>query len=97
MMLFRISAALLFTAAVCFAQDYRARVQGLVTDASQASVPGAKVSLRNINTGVESTRETDGTGRYIFDFVEPGTYTIASEMAGFAKTSKPSMPDAATR
>ena len=88
MMLSRISAALLFTAAACFAQDYRARVQGLVTDASQASVPGAKVSLRNINTGVESTRETDGTGRYIFDFVEPGTYTIASEMPGFAKISK---------
>lgn len=87
-MLSRISAALLFTAAVCFAQDYRARVQGLVTDASQASVPGAKVSLRNINTGVESTRETDGTGRYIFDFVEPGTYTIASEMPGFAKIAK---------
>ena len=43
--------------------------------------------LRNINTGVESTRETDATGRYIFDFVEPGTYTIAAEMPGFAKTA----------
>src|SRR5688572_18469242 len=88
MMQSRMLAVLLFVSAVCSAQDYRARVQGLVTDASQASVAGTKVSLRNINTGVETTRETDSTGRYIFDFVEPGTYTIAAEMAGFAKTAK---------
>ncbi|MFN0101939.1 MAG: carboxypeptidase regulatory-like domain-containing protein [Bryobacteraceae bacterium] len=78
----------LFVATVCSAQDYRARVQGLVTDASQASVAGAKITLRNINTGVESTRESSATGSYIFDFVEPGTYTISAEMAGFSKAGK---------
>ena len=67
------------------AQEYRARVQGVVTDPSQASVVGAKVTLRNVNTGVESTRETDASGRYLFDFVQPGTYTVTIEAAGFQK------------
>jgi len=84
----RTLAVLLLASALCSAQDYRARIQGLVTDATQASVAGTKVSLRNINTGVESTRETDATGRYVFDFVEPGTYNITAEMPGFSKASR---------
>ncbi|MBM3787292.1 MAG: carboxypeptidase regulatory-like domain-containing protein [Acidobacteria bacterium] len=73
---------------VATAQDYRARVQGLVADATQAAVAGAKVTLRNVNTGVEIARDSTADGRYIFDFVEPGTYTITAEMAGFAKASR---------
>jgi len=88
MLQLRTLAGMLCVLGACLGQDYRARVQGLVTDATQASVAGTKVSLRNINTGVETTRQTDATGRYIFDFVEPGTYTITAEMPGFAKASK---------
>ena len=83
----------LFTALLCFsaftdfanAQDYRAKVQGLVTDSSGAAVPGANMTLRNIGTGVDTVRTTDETGRYIFDFVQPGTYTITAESTGFGK------------
>src|SRR5213593_3643057 len=57
------------------AQDYRAKVQGIFTDASQAALPGAKVMLKNVDTGVEVTRKTNEEGRYIFDFVESGLYT----------------------
>ena len=35
------------------AQDYRARVQGTVTDQSKGAVAGAKVTLRSVATGVE--------------------------------------------
>ena len=84
----RIAAFLVLSTVACFAQDYRARVQGIVADSSQAAVAGAKVTLRNVNTGVEATRETGATGHYIFDFVEPGTYSIAAEMAGFTKAAK---------
>ncbi|HSB15542.1 MAG TPA: TonB-dependent receptor [Bryobacteraceae bacterium] len=68
---------------VASAQEYRARVQGFVTDPSQAAVVGAKVTLRNMNTGIETSRETDAMGRYLFDFVQPGTYAISVEMSGF--------------
>ncbi|MCW5979342.1 MAG: TonB-dependent receptor [Bryobacteraceae bacterium] len=74
---------LLFSPAV--AQDYRAKVQGVVTDSSQAVVSGAKVTLHNDKTGVDSVRTTNVTGNYVFDFVEPGAYTVTVELEGFSK------------
>lgn len=67
------------------AQDYRAKVQGLVTDATDASVIDATVTLRNVNTGVDEVRKTDSSGRYQFDFVQPGTYSVTVEATGFQK------------
>ncbi len=67
------------------AQDYRAKVQGVVTDTSQAAVMGAKVVLANVQTGVESVKFSGETGQYMFDFVEPGVYNLTVEAAGFSK------------
>ena len=67
------------------AQDYRGKVQGSVTDEAGASVPGAQVVLRNTQTGVDVTRQSDEDGHYIFDFVEPGEYIIVIEQTGFKK------------
>ncbi|MEK7403849.1 MAG: TonB-dependent receptor [Acidobacteriota bacterium] len=66
-------------------QDYRARVQGIVTDTSQAVVPGAHLVLRNTQTGVAVAREANANGQYVFDFVEPGAYTLVCEHPGFNK------------
>ncbi len=76
---------LAFATVPTWAQDYRARVQGNITDPTQASVAGARVVLKNVETGVENTRSSDGTGHYIFDYVAPGTYAVSVEMSGFAK------------
>lgn len=67
------------------AQDYRARVQGTIVDSSQAALPGVTVRLVNDATGVMVERVSDSQGRYLFDFVEPGIYTILGELAGFNK------------
>jgi hypothetical protein len=66
-----------------FAQDTRARVQGLVTDPSQAVVAGATVTLTNDATGVQTATTTNQIGQYIFDFVLPGNYTVTVQLAGF--------------
>ena len=66
------------------AQDVRARVQGLIVDASNAAIVGATVTLTNINTGVTVVRTSNETGLYRFDFVDPGTYTITVEASGFS-------------
>lgn len=79
-------AALLALAATTFAQDYRARVQGIVTDSSDAAVPAAVVTLRNNATGVTATRPSGPTGGYLFDNVEPGTYTVSAEFSGFSRS-----------
>jgi len=64
-------------------QEYRGRVQGYGTDPSNAAVAGATVTLRNVNTGVEAKTETDATGHYIFNFVQPGSYSVIVEAPGF--------------
>ena len=79
-------AILAFCLGVSFAQDYRGKVQGIVTDSSQAVIAGAKVTLVNVNTGISVVKESSNLGNYRFDFVEPGTYTVTSEAAGFAKS-----------
>jgi hypothetical protein len=70
-------------AASAGAQDYRARVQGTAVDVSGGVLPGVAITLENDATGVAVTSVTDAQGRYIFDFVDPGTYTVTAELQGF--------------
>ena len=80
---FSIFVAIGVAAPIVVAQDTRARLQGLVTDPSHAVVSGASVILRNDNTAVQSTAQTNEIGQYIFDYVLPGTYTVTVSMTGF--------------
>jgi hypothetical protein len=73
----------IWSGSIALAQDTRAKVQGLVTDSSNAVVAGAMVTLRNDNTGVQAQTQTSPAGQYLFDFVLPGNYTVNVEMAGF--------------
>ena len=80
-----ISAWLLFGAALAFSQEFRGRIQGQVHDSSGAPAPGAAVTLKNTATGVEAVRSTNEQGRYVFDYVDPGTYTLSTDLKGFKK------------
>ena len=64
-------------------QETRAALSGTVTDPSSASVAGASLVLFNIQTGVETRTESSQMGQYRFLFVNPGTYRLTTEMAGF--------------
>ncbi len=77
--------ASLLSTGSALAQDYRGKIQGFVMDATQAAVPGAKVVLRNTHTGIEASQQSDNAGHYLFEFVEPGTYSVRVEAAGFAR------------
>jgi hypothetical protein len=77
--------AALLVAGALHAQDLRGKVQGRVTDASDAVVVGAKVVLSNDNTGVTTNQLSNATGQYIFDYVQPGNYTVSVELTGFRK------------
>ena len=78
-------ALVIVLAALVAAQDYRAKIQGVVEDSVNAAIPNAKVVLKNEGTGVEVTRQTNGEGRFIFDFVESGSYSITVEAQGFKR------------
>lgn len=74
------------------AQEVRGRVQGTVKDTTDAVIPGANVTLRNINTGITVARTTDGSGHYLFDLVNPGSYSVTVEATGFAKFLQENVP-----
>ncbi len=71
---------------VCLAQDYRATVQGLITDSSNASVARAQVTLLNVDTGITKTLPSGASGEYRFPLVEPGRYKVTAEMRDFRQT-----------
>src|SRR5438309_2082622 len=66
------------------AQFDTASVVGTVKDASGATVPDAKVTLTNIETGVSIVRTTGSDGNYEFSTVRPGLYIVSAEKSGFS-------------
>src|SRR5579872_5274175 len=81
---FALSLLLVFTTCV-LAQDYRGRIEGVVSDQSLAVIANSTVTLLNVKTGVKAIRQTSDTGLYVFDLLDPGTYMITIETPGFNK------------
>lgn len=54
-----------------------------MVDSSNAAVPGARVTLRNVSTGAVSISQTNSAGQYLFNYILPGNYTATVEQAGF--------------
>jgi hypothetical protein len=73
----------LIAASLLFSQSTTQSIQGLVTDSSGAVVVGAKVTARNVATGISRTVLTNNTGNYTFPLVPVGDYEMTVEMAGF--------------
>src|SRR5437773_11655534 len=70
------------TSAILFAQSDLGRISGFIKDPSGATVPNAKVTVRN-NIGVERQVTTNESGYYVVTNVPPGLYTMITEAAGF--------------
>ncbi|PYU40245.1 MAG: hypothetical protein DMG54_24100 [Acidobacteria bacterium] len=59
------------------------RINGTVTDQSGAAVPDAKVTVTNVDTNVSQTSVTTSAGTYLIVDLNPGTYIVKVEKAGF--------------
>jgi Carboxypeptidase regulatory-like domain/TonB dependent receptor-like, beta-barrel/TonB-dependent Receptor Plug Domain len=77
---------LLFVSAVntAFAQFDSATVLGTIRDSGGAAMPGVTVSLKNIDTGLSVTAQTDGDGNFQFTNVRIGNYRVSAEKQGFS-------------
>lgn len=76
--------ALLLCAPLVWAQTIvTGGLSGVVTDRTGAVVNGAKLTLRNNDTGDEFTAMSSGNGDYVFALLKPGTYTLSSQKDGF--------------
>ncbi len=82
---FLILAATLVVAAAADAQVTTGTIIGSVTDSSGV-VPGATVTVREVNKGTTSTYVTDETGTYTAPFLVPGTYAVEVNVQGFKKS-----------
>lgn len=56
---------------------------GVVEDPSRAAVPGAKLILINKATGENRTAISDSDGRFLFENVHPGDYTLNAQAEEF--------------
>jgi hypothetical protein len=58
-------------------------IVGEVTDATNAVVRDATVTITNHETGLKRTARTDDAGRFNFTQLKPGTYSVRVEAPGF--------------
>jgi Carboxypeptidase regulatory-like domain/TonB dependent receptor len=65
--------------------QFRAGVQGSVTDTAGAVVPNATVTLTNVETTKTQQTTSSDSGFYRFSNLAPGTYTLSAEQTGFKK------------
>ncbi|MGH9663021.1 MAG: carboxypeptidase-like regulatory domain-containing protein, partial [Bryobacteraceae bacterium] len=89
MKLLGISVGVLCSASILLAQSFTASVRGVVTDASHAAIPQAKITLTEVNRNIERTTVSDASGRYVVTALPPGHYTLTAEAAGFTTYSQP--------
>lgn len=80
-------ALIILLAGFAFAQLSTSRLEGTVQDQSGAMIPGAKIEVVNVKTGIKSDTEANAQGAYIFPSLAPGTYSMTVESQGFRKAS----------
>ena len=77
--LFRVAVIVLCLGGIAEAQTAAtAAIEGLVTDATGAVLPGVTVTVRNMDTNLTREFVTDGTGRYSAAALQPGRYEVSA-------------------
>jgi len=79
--------ALLVAAAPLMAQGVSTQLGGRVLDTAGASLAGATVVIRNTETGLTRTLQTNGEGRYLATLLPVGPYNVTVTKAGFQTAS----------
>ena len=79
--------SILWCSLSCLAQT-TAGVNGSVTDATGAVIPGARITVTNTATGAEREAVSDSAGLYDVPLLQPGTYKIAVQKEGFRQLAR---------
>jgi outer membrane receptor protein involved in Fe transport len=66
------------------AQQTTGNIQGRITDAQKAAVPGVTVTAKSASTGFTRAEVTDSEGVYRLNALPVGTYDLHAELSGFA-------------
>jgi hypothetical protein len=80
--------ALLASPTLLFAQSTAATISGTVLDEQKSVLPGATVTLRNLETGQIRAATSDATGNYKIVGLPPGRYELVVELTGFTRSTQ---------
>ncbi len=76
--------AFIFLAALGLAaQTFRGGIVGTVTDATGAALPGAQITVTNIDTGLTRSTTTSAEGNYFVPELPLGGYNVTVAQSGF--------------
>jgi hypothetical protein len=85
------AAALLAAALVCAApaaaQTATGSISGVVQDETKATIPGASVTVTNVDTGIARSLTTDEGGRYHVPGLISGPYEVQAQLQDFRRRS----------
>src|SRR6185369_13936307 len=83
--LFSVSLLVFALSAIAFAQSTTTgSIGGVVTNPAKEVVPGASVTVKNVDTNKEDTATTDDTGRFKVANLQPGRYAVTISSSGFS-------------
>jgi hypothetical protein len=68
------------------AQNVNGTISGNVVDTSDASIPNARITITNQDTGIVRTAVSTDQGTYTVPQLRSGTYTVSVEAPGLQKT-----------
>jgi hypothetical protein len=85
--MYAIRISIFFLLAVSAFGQFRAALQGTVTDATGAVIPNATVTLTSKETAKKQTTTTSADGFYRFVGLAPGAYTVTAQATGFKQQS----------
>lgn len=80
---FSLAAVLLFPMRALSQGETTSAIEGQVTDATSAAIPGTTITITNRDTGLQRSLKTDDQGRFNFPQLKPGTYSVKVQAEGF--------------
>lgn len=66
-------------------QAVTANLVGTITDQTGAIVLDATVTITEIVTGISKAAQTNGSGNYDFEAIQPGNYRVVTQKEGFSQ------------
>ena len=81
-----------FLPVLLHAQSITGSLTGSIIDPTDAAIAGASLTLRNSATGAERALTSDQAGRFFFGTLQPGSYTLSIEQAGFKRFERTEIP-----
>src|SRR5437764_6688718 len=87
-----VSASIFLISTSLFAQTFRGTILGTVSDPQGAVVSAAKVTVRNVNTGLERSTTTSADGSYSVPELPIGSYTVTVTQTGFQTSVTNNVP-----